>query len=249
MKSIRTIALALALLGSTLAIGRSQTVTGLDSLNYWGTGTNHAGLVISFNDGKTNSTIAWGFAWNGTASVASMLTSLAAADPRLFARIDSATGFGLGIFGLGYDANGNGIFSVTGAENPLGNPTTPVFTAGISDLNTNSTTVQAPASSVGAAPGEIADHYTEGWNDNGFWELFTGGASSVYPTTWTSSMTGATDTNLVNNGWFALSISNSDFSSNIPGAAVAAVPEPDSVALVAGAGGLLLLWSRRRRHA
>lgn len=252
---------------SLVTSARSQTVTGFSDLNYWGTGSNHSALVISWNDGKTNSTIAWGFSWNGTATAWDMLTALASADPRLFARVDSATQYGPAVFGLGYDNNGNGVFSVTGAHDTDGNPTTPVFVSGISDMNTNPGTTEAPGfdsdplSSVASdntAPGEIADHYGEGWFDNGFWEFFTGGTSTSYPTSWTSDFVGAGGTTLVNNGWYAFSLAGDyDPGTNSnpsypPGAAIAAttapVPEPTTVALLA-IGGFVLLWRRRFRHA
>jgi len=248
---IRQAAFAALVALTLLTPAFGQTVTDFSNLNYWGSGTNHSGLVISWNDGKTNASIAWGFSWSSgtTVTVADMLLAVASADPRLFARIDSATGFGLGIYGLGYDANGNGSFSVTGAENASGNSTIPVFINGISDMNTNSSSVQAPPSSANASPSEAADHYVEGWIDNGYWEFFIGGISTSYPATWTSSMTGASSTDLANNGWYAFSITTPDYSSNLPGAATAAaVPEPSSVALLA-ISGLTLALTLRRRHA
>jgi len=205
-----------------LATAHSQTVSTTSDIGYWGSGTNHAALVICMNDGKANSTLVWGYSWTGTATVWDMLTALAAADPRLFIRIDSATSFGGALFGIGYDANNDSIFSVTGAEDTSGNPVTPVFTFGISDMSTSSSSAEAPASSSGTAPGETADHYAEGWMDNGFWELFTGSSGSPYPATWTSNSSGASATTLVNNGWYAFSITAADYTSNTPGSAVAA---------------------------
>jgi len=264
MKSIRFKHAAFAVLAALSLLtsaARSQTVTGFSDLNYWGTGSNHSALVISWNDGKTNSTIAWGFSWDGSKSVADMLLALASADPRLFVRIDSSASDSLGtaVFGIGYDANGNGIFSVTGAHDVDGNPTTPVFTAGISDMNTNSTKTEAPyfdtdpdapVASANAAPGEAADHYAEGWWDNGFWEFSRGGVTTSYPGSWDSTfVNGISQTTIVNDGWYAFSITDPDYNSNIPGpATVAAVPEPSSVSLLA-LGGLALALTLRRRHA
>lgn len=239
---------AIALVTVLAAPAQAQTATGFSDLNYWGSGTNHSALVISWNDGKTDSTLAWGFSWTGNATVADMLFALAHADPRLFARIDSATQFGPAIFGLGYDAAGDGTFSISGALDPDGNPTTPIFTNGIADLDTNPSSVQAPFSSENAEAANPFDHYSEGWFDNGFWELFSG-SGTAYPATWTSSMSGIADTPLTNDGWFALSISNPDFSSNIPGPAmVAPVPEPAAIVLLV-LGGFALLLRRKSGHA
>jgi hypothetical protein len=243
---------------ATLAVAASahaQTVTGLSDLNYWGSGSNHAGLVISWNDGKSNSTLAWGFSWSGSKTVWDMLNFLATTDPHLFARIDSATQYGPALFGLGYDGNGNGIFSVTGAQDSNGSNITLSFTSGISNSNTAANSVEAPLSSANASPGEAADHYAEGWFDNGYWELFTGGTGSSYPITWTSSFDGAGNITLANNGWYAFSIAGEydpDLGSSPsypPGTAtVAPVPEPTTIALLA-LGSVALIAHRRIRHA
>lgn len=229
----------------------AQLVGDLDDLNYWGSGANRAAFVVQWNDSKSPYALAWGYRWSGTQTVADMLVFLAANDPRLFARIDSATGFGLGIFGLGYQT-GSAAFGVTGAEDILGNPVTPVFVAGVDDLNTDPATTQAPASSAGTAPLNPADRYAEGWNDNGFWELYHSGtsnfvleASFALPTTWTASFVGAGVT-LVDDSWAVFSISNPDFSSNLPTTDVfVAVPEPSS-ALLLMVCALAALFLRRR---
>jgi hypothetical protein len=209
-----------------LASAQSQTVSSTSDLNYWGSGSNHAALVISWNDGKSGSTLVWGYSWNGTATAWDMLVALAQSDPRLFIRIDSATSFGGALYGIGYDANDNNTFSVTGAEDSSGNATTPIFTSGISDMNVSSSSAEAPASSASAAPSEVADHYAEGWMDNGFWEFFTGDTGTSYPSTWTSSMSGAGSTTLVNNGWYAFSITSANYTSHTPGSAIAAAMSP-----------------------
>ena len=49
------------------------------AIEYWvGEGTNEAVLVVNWPD----SALAWGYRWNGTATVADMMDSVAAADPR-----------------------------------------------------------------------------------------------------------------------------------------------------------------------
>lgn len=227
----------------------AQVVTDLDDLEYWGTGPNRTAFVVYWNDSKSPDGLAWGYQWSGSQTVADMLLFLAANDPRFFARIDSATGFGVGIFGLGYQT-GSAPFGVTGAQDTSGNPVTPVFTSGIEDLNDNPTTTQAPFSSASAAPLNASDRYKEGWNDNGFWELYHSGISDsllqpsyALPTSWTASVIGS-GVALVDGAWAAFSISEPDFSSNPPSANVfAAIPEPGACGLLLlGAG--MLYWRR-----
>jgi hypothetical protein len=229
----------------------AQLVGDLDDLNYWGTGANRAAFVVQWNDSKSPDALAWGYRWDGTQTVTDMLLFLAANDPRLFARIDSATGFGLGIFGLGYQT-GSATFGLTGAVDVLGDPVPPVFIAGVDDLNTNPASTQSPASSTFVAPLNAVDRYSEGWNDNGFWELYHSGSSNSaleasfsLPATWTASWVGSSVT-LVDESWAVFSISNPDFSSNLPTSnVVAAIPEPSSFLLV-GLGAWLLALRRRK---
>lgn len=198
-----------------------------------GSGPNQSGLVIQWNDSKVPAALAWGFNWtSNSTTVNDMLLAVMSADVRLFSRGDSSTPFGPAYFGFGYNNSGN--FSVAGAVNELGVPVTPVFVGGFSDMNTDPGTTQAPLTSTAAAPSNPLDRYVEGWNDNGFWELFSG-SGPAYPGTWTSSAVGVTET-LTQNTWYALSLSNSDFSSNLPGAATAAVPEPIALWLILLAG-------------
>lgn len=227
----------------------AQTVSSLSDLSYWGSGSNHAGVVIAWNDGKQDSTLAFGFSWNGTATLWDAVTTLAHNDPRLFFRVDSASSFGPAVYGIGFDMNANGAFSVTGAEDTAGHPTTVVFTQGISDMNTDSTSSEFPLSSADAGAGESADHYMEGWNDNGFWEILTGGTSSSYPTSWSDPGAGAASVTLANNSWYSFAMTDSSYNSQPPGSAlsgVVAVPEPSTFVLL-GLGGVLGFALRRRR--
>jgi hypothetical protein len=58
---------------------QAQTaVSSFDDLQFWaGTGTNRAGFILQFGDGHYPASVAWGFRWNGTNSVAAMVLALA----------------------------------------------------------------------------------------------------------------------------------------------------------------------------
>lgn len=201
----------------------AAAVAGLPDLLYAGSGPHQAALVIDWNDGKNHEVIVWGYRWSGQKTAADALLALVAADPRLSARIDSATSFGLALYGLGYDTDTTVGFGIAGARDAGGNPVSLQFVGGISDMNTTASGFEAPASSIAAQPTDPADHYREGFFDNGFWELLTGPAGGNYPTSWTSSQLGLAGTPLVNGGWYALSITDANFNSIPPGSAADAV--------------------------
>ena len=244
---------AAALLAAGNALGQ---IANLDDLNYWGTGSKRSALVVDWNDGKTNEVLAWGFRWDGTApTVGDLLVSLAAADPRLFFRVDSDATYGLALFGIGYQTGGS-PFGVTGAQDSTGAGVTPVFVSGINDMNLISGTTDAPLSSSLAAPVNATDHYSEAWNSpNRYWTLFFSGsgpypaaaeASYTYPA-WTEAGAGLSGATLDDGGWYALSYSDPGFLAVTPGASVAAVPEPSSIALCFFAVGALF-YARKRIH-
>jgi hypothetical protein len=233
-----------------------QVVGNLDDLNYWGTGSNRSALVVDWNDGKTNETLAWGFRWDGPApTVGDLLVSLAAADPRLFFRLDSDASFGVALFGVGYQTGGT-AFGVTGAQNTLGDSVTPVFVSGVSDMNITNGVTDSPLSSSLAAPLNAADHYAEAWNSpDRYWTLFFSG-SGVFPSNadpsytypaWTEAGLGLSGASLDDGGWYALSYSDPFWTAVTPGAAVAAVPEPESFALLVFAAGTIFVMARRHR--
>lgn len=223
-------------------------VTGFGDLTYWGSGPNQSALILDWKDAGVPESLAWGYNWSGSLTVGDMLLNLVARDPKLFARIDSSTGFGLGLFGLGVQ-KGTGAFGLTAAQDPAGASADPVsFVGGVHDLNTSNTSVQAPASSAGVSASQSGDYYQEGWNDNGFWGFSLGGASATLPgaVDWTAAVTGVGGETLADGHWYALVFKPGFSGTDNPGSPVnAAIPEPTTAAiLLAGLGALIWL-----RHA
>ncbi|GIX50622.1 MAG: hypothetical protein KatS3mg132_816 [Limisphaera sp.] len=99
----------------------------LDELAVWsGTGTNRAGWIVVWpapdrpagcgDASSSGRARAWGFRWNGRATVADMVRSVLASDPRLFAVAAREMTNGWSVWGLGFDANGNQRFGLRNSQ-------------------------------------------------------------------------------------------------------------------------------------
>jgi len=197
-----------------------------DDVQFWtGTGAQRAALVLDWNDGKAPESLVWGFRWDGPATGLDLLHAIVAADSRLFSHASEPGPFGVSVYGIGYDANGDGWFGVSPSVE---------FDAG--------------GSSVGGpddlrVPIDAADHWAEGWN-LGFWG-YNLKSSAADP--WTSAMTGPSGRALSDGAWdgysFAPSFNFTDPSEPFP----APVPEPVVAALLA-IGCLALVWARPTRR-
>lgn len=154
---MRRIVFSLAVLFVSLLSAKAQAIT-LNEIDFWvGSGPNEAALIIDWKDGKSPQALAWGFRWDGVATVGDMIQAIAGttqiraadsgafiadvngADPRLFVRM-SQHSFGNAIFGLGYDVDGDGASYITGLE----------------------------GTETGSAV-DPDDHYVEGWFNEGYW--------------------------------------------------------------------------------
>ncbi|MFI3240732.1 MAG: hypothetical protein R3Y22_09155, partial [Bacteroidales bacterium] len=85
-----------------------------EDIEFWvGEGENESVMVIQTNaDGEENA-LAWGYRWSDeTTTGADMLLDVIKADPRLVAMVEE-TSWGTTFGGIGYDANGDGVFSIT----------------------------------------------------------------------------------------------------------------------------------------
>ncbi len=80
--------------------------------NWTGEGANRAALAVQWNVDGEESALVWGFRWDGEATGATMITAIAAADPRFVIASESGTAFGSTVSGLGYDVNKSGDFAI-----------------------------------------------------------------------------------------------------------------------------------------
>lgn len=230
--------LALVLL---LVLGGSAQadVFTFNDIQLWaGAGSNQAAMAIDWVQGDTTQpALVWGYRWDGTASGEDMMRAIVAADPRLFAKLADFGAFGFGLTGFGYD-DGDANFALDDG--------TSFNAAGIA--------VADP--SDGAMAVDSGDRYAEGFF-TGFWVYANatvdqnGNPTNPYNGgSWTSSNTGMTDRILANGDWDSWAFSpdfNFDSTAENPVAAPTAVPEPSSMALLAG-GAFAFVYRRRRKR-
>ncbi|MEO2048397.1 MAG: hypothetical protein ABGX16_17735 [Pirellulales bacterium] len=135
---------------STAPMGRS--IATFEDIQFWvGQGAKRSALAIDWNgDSSADPAIVWGFRWDGDATGADLLEAIVVADDRLFAKFNFPLGSSSALYGLGYDANGDGLFSL--------NDGTLFDTVGVA--------VTSPAD--GAQSTDPEDTYAEGWL-TGFW--------------------------------------------------------------------------------
>ena len=153
-------------------------------IEFWvGSGANRAAIVIDWMDDSAQpAALAWGYRWDDVAHGSDMLTAVIAADPRLFAKLGGAAANPDAVYGLGYDANGNGQFALdegTAFEAQVFAFTSPA------DL----------AMSVDAA-----DYYAEGWF-TGFWHYGVADSNPFYSGSWSDTAVGMGDRVLVDGAW------------------------------------------------
>lgn len=134
----RCLVIALLVLTAAPAAVEASPYDAFDfsDVDYWvGTGSNRAALVVDFYYPTGNASYVWGYQWDGTATGEQMfraiagttvlrerdggpaLGTFAGSDNRLYLRTSAFSG-GLGnsIFGIGYDADGDGGSFVSGFE-------------------------------------------------------------------------------------------------------------------------------------
>ena len=97
-------ACAILCLGVLATSAQASESFSFDDIHSWiGEGTNRAGIVIDWNNGRPRSSLAWGVRWNGASTnLTEWLVRLEHEDRRLYAAV------GTTVVGLAYDADGDG---------------------------------------------------------------------------------------------------------------------------------------------
>ena len=195
-------------------------------IEFWvGSGANQAALVLDWNDGKGDESLAWGFRWDGSATGADMLAAVIRADARLYGAFASFI-FGDVTIGLGYDTDGDGF-----------------QTAPATAFDADGWAWVAPRDGTTAL--DSGDHYVEGWN-TGFWAYYVADDSPFeIGGAWQAPATGLSGRVLIDGAWDGLAFAPA-FSGPEPGVPVAAaVPAPATL----GAFGAVALASLRRHQS
>ncbi|MGI9429914.1 MAG: hypothetical protein ACR2NM_14730 [Bythopirellula sp.] len=170
------------------AAATAESFSNWEDVRFWvGSGTKQALLTIDWNgDSSSDAALAWGFRWDGAATAESMLRDVLQADDRLFAKLGANMGFGVAVYGLGYDANDDGQFSL---DDGTGFDADGIAISGPTDLTESD---------------DAADLYREGW-EAGFWHIAT---ASENPLTgegsWASASFGVSGVPLTDGRWTSL---------------------------------------------
>jgi hypothetical protein len=206
---------------------QAGSVDSFDDITYWvGSGQNRAALAIDWDgDNPDDHSLVWGFRWDGAATSEDMLRKVVLADPRLFAKISGPTSFGIGIFGIGYDLDGDTSFGISDGT---------LFPAG-------GLVVGSPDDSAVAT--DAGDLYREGFFA-GFWAFGLSLGNPYAGGSWESALTGVSGETLADGDWnsLAFTVTFADVFASNPQSAV--VPEASTILLVGGA--LMGLFVGRR---
>ncbi|MEG1586582.1 MAG: leucine-rich repeat protein [Bacteroidales bacterium] len=171
----------------------------MDHIEMWsGEGSNRAALAMQWNNGLETNALVWGYRWDGKGTGESMLRAIAKAETRFFIMSETGTAFGSTIAGIGYDANGDGAFSVVkNGEEFFPNEEGVIFVSGYNY--------------DGFSPKDAADYWQSGWN-SGYWSYWVKNSAAD---SWGYSGLGATTRELTNECWdgwnFAVNMNASEW--------------------------------------
>ena len=202
----RTTALLILLLSPATVFGEVVVNDFDDIINWTGTGSNRAAVVIDWDNGSDP--LVWGYRFD-TATSADMVQAVVEADSRLFAKVE-AFSFGWFVHGFGYDRNATGFSISTGTD--FG-PSGFVFSGDYDDA-----TSIDPFDSYRETDALFANSWS-------FWN----GTGNDYPgANWLASGVGISDRALSDLAWDGFRFNTAGFGNETPpGLAFAAVPEPN----------------------
>jgi hypothetical protein len=201
-----------------------------DILSWNGTGNNRSALVLDWQgDSTADHALVWGYRWDGTRKGSNLLLDIVAADPRLYAKVGSFGGYGVAVFGLGYDANADGAFALDDGTAFAGD--------GIA---------QVSGPEEGASSMDPADWYAEGWLLSGYWHYGVAASSPYAGGTWTNAVGGISSHSLANGSWDTLAFSPTYSALAFGQNPIAALPATDADFNADGQvdGGDFLQWQR-----
>ena len=164
----------------------------------------HAPSVVGLGfvrDGQALLTVGW----DGSARGNDMLSAVIAADPRLFAKLGGSRGDANAVYGIGYDANGDGQFAIDDGT---------MFDAeGLAFTD--------PADLAMAA--DNADYYAEGWF-TGFWHYGVAPANPYDGAAWSDNPVGMASRELADGSWDSWTFSPTFNFASFPANPIAAPP-------------------------
>jgi hypothetical protein len=168
------------------AVASAQAFSFEQIQNWTGSGANEAAYVVDWHSDNTEPMV-WGYRWDGEATGEDMLKAVVTADPNLYALISGQTSYGIALFGLGYDLDGDG-FGLNGfTPDSQG-----FFTGGYGNVD-------------GVLPEDTDDIFASGWYDS-FWSywLSTETRLDAQDSDWSFSGLGMTSRTLASgdvDGW------------------------------------------------
>jgi hypothetical protein len=127
--------------------------------------------------------MAWGYRWDGLATGRDMLLDIVAADDRLFAKLGDNASNPIRIFGIGYDADDDGVFGI--------DDDTSFDQRGIA---------LGSAPFFAAAASDDGDFYAEGWTF-GFWHYGIAAENPYAGGEWLDIQIGMVSRELMDGGW------------------------------------------------
>ena len=211
--SFRSYAIFACVFATRFASAASGSTFSFDDIRYWvGSGANRAAMVIDWGENAADPpALVWGYRWDGQATGADMLSDVLAADDRLFAKLGGSLANPTAVYGLGYDADDDGTFTLDDGTtfNAAG-----IAITGAADL---------------AIATDAGDFYAEGWY-TGFWHYGSASSNPFDGDSWADAPKGIAGRDLTDGGWdswtFSPTFNFSSFAVN-PQAAPSPFPPGD----------------------